>query len=341
MTRFYFKNYFCYLIVLYFSNIATALGQNKQNGFICGHLKLDNTWDSEIYLSYIATFNDMYVMSNDMIISKTEIDSLGYFKFDLSFLPEEENIYRIHLIKRGDIPATLIIGGKDENHMFFIANRYLNIELKSNSNHPPFKNVVFIKSNQNIAFQKISDLVFKTDSIASMSNAVKRQFIENKLQKDLRFIADTSKNALVSLYAIYKSKFESNYTSNIEFYKTYLRKWRFQKSNYFISFRDKIPIKSTNYNFIPAIIFAFTILAVGFYIGKSGVKKNNEIEKLTVQERKIFELLKQGATNQEISNLHNIEISTVKSHVSSILSKLKVKSRKEIMNIKMRDNSAV
>jgi DNA-binding NarL/FixJ family response regulator len=44
-------------------------------------------------------------------------------------------------------------------------------------------------------------------------------------------------------------------------------------------------------------------------------------------------MLKKGASNKEISEEFNIGISTVKSHVSSILSKMNAKSRKELMRL--------
>jgi len=61
-------------------------------------------------------------------------------------------------------------------------------------------------------------------------------------------------------------------------------------------------------------------------------KNNNLIKSLSVQERKIFTLLKDGKSNKEISEEFNIGLSTVKSHVNNIYSKLNIKSRKEGMN---------
>ena len=74
-------------------------------------------------------------------------------------------------------------------------------------------------------------------------------------------------------------------------------------------------------------------MILGFGLGKWGAAKNRRLKTLSVQERKIFEMLKQGATNKEISEAFNIGISTVKTHVSSILTKLNMKSRKEVMDL--------
>lgn len=326
-----------YICLLFVSTIYPILiyCQYEKNACISGKLFIDDTWDSIIYLSHIPTFDDMYVMSNEIIIAKTSVDSLGYFKFDINFLPIDDNLFRIHITKRGDSPATLIIGGKDENHLFLIANRYSNFQFTAGSSYPPFKNTAFKNSRENIALEQVSKLVFQAESTAAESSASKRRLIENKLQKDLLLIADTSNSFLVSLYAIYKSKFESNYASNLEFYNSYIKKWKNQNNTYYKSFKKQLPIKTMNSSVvILGIILAFILVIIGFFIGKFELKKNKDFEKLSIQERKIFELLRHGATNQEISNQCNIEISTVKSHVSSIYTKLNIKSRKEIMNIK-------
>ncbi|MCX6223390.1 MAG: helix-turn-helix transcriptional regulator, partial [Bacteroidia bacterium] len=53
---------------------------------------------------------------------------------------------------------------------------------------------------------------------------------------------------------------------------------------------------------------------------------------LTVQERKIFSLLKDGRSNKEISEECGISLSTVKSHVNNIYSKLNISSRTDVMD---------
>lgn len=329
-----FAGFSALVLIISFMNSRVTYGQDEDRSRICGYVKIDDTWEPTIYLSYIPTFDDLYRMSNEMIIARAGIDSLGYFEFDISFLPEEESLFRLHITKKGDTPASLIIGGKDQNHLFFIASRRSNFELRNAAAHPPFKNVTFINSIQNTALQQITILVQKADSAASESTAAKRKLIEDKLHKDLLLIADTTRNILISLYAIYKSKFESNYTSNVEYYRKYLTKRSAQNNPYFRSFSKQIPVRSANDLLIAGVLTACAFVTIGFFIGKHRLTKAGGIAKLSIQERKVLELLRRGATNQEISNQYNIEISTVKSHVSSILSKLKVRSRKDIMNLK-------
>lgn len=52
---------------------------------------------------------------------------------------------------------------------------------------------------------------------------------------------------------------------------------------------------------------------------------------LSIWERRIFQMISKEKSNKEISEELHIEVSTVKSHVSSIYSKLGVRSRKELI----------
>ncbi|WP_340152288.1 helix-turn-helix transcriptional regulator [uncultured Marivirga sp.] len=311
------------------------LGLEKSEVEISGKLTIDDSWDSKIYLSHIPTFDDMYLMSNEMILAAATIDSLGYFQFHLDFLPKSDNLYRLHLIKKGDSRATLIIGGKNENHLFIIANSESNLELINTSKNPPFRQVSFMRSSSNSDFQKVTQLLFFADSIASESSASKRALLESELQKDLQLIADTSNNLLVSLYALCNSDLNSRNPSNIEFLETYFSKWDNTDSEYLKAFRSELPVKdqsSNSYLLVVTIVLMSTV--IGFLIFRTRFKKASDLEKLSIQERKIFEVLQRGASNQEISDHFNIGLSTVKSHLSSIYSKLNVKSRKDIVDLK-------
>ena len=178
--------------------------------------------------------------------------------------------------KKRDTPATLIIGGKDENHLFLGWHSFSKIQLISNSFSPPFKNVDFKNSRENKAFQQITNLVYNADSIAAESTASKRHFIENQLQKDLLLIADTSDNFLVSLYSIHKTNFESNYSSNPGFYKSYINRWRNQNNAYFEAFSKEIPIQN-NANTTIVLVLTCLLTMTGFFVGKFKFNKNRNV----------------------------------------------------------------
>ena len=333
MNRLIFKFALIFLLICpHF--LANVFSQTNKMAVVSGKLNLDNSWSSTLYLSHISSFEEIYLMSNKMIIAETVIDSLGNFQFQLDYLPKGENLYRLHVVKKEDSPATLIIGGKDENHLFLILKSTSNIQLSNSAYQSPFRKISYKSSPENTAFQQITEIVYKADSIASESSASKRSLIESKLYQDLKLIADTSTNFLVSQYAIHKNPKLLTYSSNEAFYNRYYSKWKKQTGNYFKVFEKKIPIQQKESNYGWVIFLVFVTIVILLVLLKTNVLKPNRIKNLTLQERKIFELLKEGASNQEISDNLNIGLSTVKSHATSIYSKLKVKSRKDIVNMK-------
>lgn len=157
-------------------------------------------------------------MSNSMIISEADIDSLNNFVFDLSNFSEEDKIYRLHIAKTDSPNASLIIGGKEENFKFIIANKYSDFGIKRGNLKNTISDVVFSNSIKNNSIQYI-DLVLKSIDIIDYSNSqIKRSFILKAAREKLRLIADTSSHSLVSLYAIYKSNFKNNLISHKDYY---------------------------------------------------------------------------------------------------------------------------
>lgn len=314
----------------------TILTQNvNAASFIKGKIDVDSTWSPVVYLSIIPSFEQLYSMSNQMIIESSEMDETGRFSFETDYLPTENFIYRIHLSKKGDPPASLIIGGKDENHLFLIASNKSNLLIETQSNKSLFEKVAINGFQPAKMLREIDEMVLFVDTANFNSTSLKRELMEKALDEKLRQFADTCSFPLVALYALYKSDFESNIAENPVFYNRFLDKWKNEKSPYFEEFRKSIPAESKSQNY--SILFGFVGLLLGatltFFILKRNPQKSESVEILTIQERKIFSLIQAGKSNKEISNELNIEISTVKSHVNNLYSKLKINSRKEILNI--------
>ena len=320
-----------YLIITFLS--FASLKSNADR--IEGELNVDTTWNGIVYLSLISGFDQLNTMSTQMIIDRAEIDKNGKFSFVTTYLPTDNRLYRLHLSKKGDPPASLIIGGKDENHMYLIANTQSNISIINSDSGTIFGNAQIQNSPQTKLLNEVNQMVFYLDTANFNGSPLKRELMENALDEKLRQFADTCSYPLVALYAIYKSNFESHFTTNPEFYIRFLKNWEKEESTYFEEFRKKIPVKADrNFAFIYGIIGLLLGIALMYILGKrQKTGSRNPLHKLTVQERNIFTLLQKGKTNKEISDELNISLSTVKSHVNSIFSKLKVKSRKEILNL--------
>ena len=325
-------------LVTYFYPIYVILlfaSFNLNANTIKGNLSIDSTWSRVVYLSMIPGFDQLNAMSNQMIIDRAEINENGNFSFATNYLPSEYYLYRLHISKKGDPPASLIIGGNDENHIFLLANKQSDISIKINDSESIFGNVEIKNSPRSQQLDEINKMVSFIDTANFNGSPLKRELIENALDEKLRQFADSCSYPLVALYAIYRSNFESHKEINPGFYTHFLKKWRLENSCYFDEFKKKIPAK-TNRNF--AFIYGITGLILGFILmylfeKRRMVKSLNPIHELTIQERNIYTLLQNGKTNKEISDELNISLSTVKSHVNSIFSKLKIKSRREILNL--------
>ena len=311
--------------------------QNK-NHRIEGTLKMDSIWSPTIYLSHIESLNELNTVSNEMIIAESKIDSLGNFTFSTDYLFKEDHLYRIHVSKKNSPAASLIIGGKDENHMFIIANANSDIIIKTQGKIRLFDDPEIIGHSPNQSLIEVNKTFSYKDSTDFGLSKIKRGFITKAINEKLRFIADTSKHSLVSLYALYKSDFESDYPLNKEFYLNYIDKWNNEDSNYFQVFKKQIPAKhedSRSSFFLITILSFFGGFFLHYLLKNTKNKSRKRMQSLSVQERRILKLIQEGKSNKEISEEYNIELSTVKTHVSNIYSKLNIKSRKEALEVKV------
>ncbi len=326
-----------FLFIISANCFSQSQSKNELHQSIEGKLHLDPLWDPVVYLSYIPTFKDMNTMSNEMIIAETELDSSGHFVFETKSFPEEDKLYRLHVSKKDAPAASLIIGGKEENHMFFIANKNSGIYIENKEDKGLFYDYKISGYQPNKDFKLIHNLINDDDRISD-TRTLKKEFVNKTIvYEELRHIADTSSHPIVSLYALTKSKFESSYLENQSFYESYLDKWKHENSTYFKELRAKFPKKDksiTVWVILTGIVFFLLGFIIHYVIGTKKKTSHKQLKLLSVQERKVYALLVEGKSNKEISEAFNIGISTVKSHVSSIYNKLNIKSRKDILNLK-------
>jgi len=115
------------------------------------------------------------------------------------------------------------------------------------------------------------------------------------------------------------------------------------QSPYLIEFKRKIPDiheSSTKISILIGLLSLIIGSILTIIVSKLIKKNKNPIYDLSIQERKIFSLIMNGKSNKEISEELNIGLSTVKSHVNRIYSKLEIKTRKDILNLNI-ENSVV
>lgn len=300
---------------------------------IRGKILLDSIWNPVVYLSHIPTFYDMFTMSNSMIIAESPLDEDGNFHFSTSFLPEKDNLYRLHISKKGAPAASLIIGGKDENHLYFIANNRSDIFISNTSTAIPVSTFKVEGYRPNDDLRSINEIVASADNLETPS--VSKDFLSRTINEKLRVMADTSSHPIVSLYALHQSNFEATYLENQVFIENYVKKWEDEESTYFQSIRTRfIQEKRSNLYIyiIIGVVFFMMGIVIQQYIFRRRKRNRTQLQTLSIQERKIFQLIQAGRSNKEISEEYNIGLSTVKSHVSNIYTKLNIKSRKEAID---------
>lgn len=326
------------LLILLFLIQNQAFSQGV--GQISGKLILDDSWERKIYVSHIKTLEKEYAVSNNLIIKSAVIDSLGNFKIDLDKVPNHWSFLRLHIVKKGLSPNSLIIGSTDENFMFLIAKRDSKLKLFNDHSLPIFSSTKVIGGDYMKTLDYIKKLSYYPNSIDYENSIIEKEFIMEVVCEKLKTLADTCSNPLVSLYAIYQTDFQRDNIAKPQFFQSYLSKWKNEDSPYFDSFRQKFslttpPVAKTK-TLSPLIFLVIGMVLLAIVVLIYFKKKTGKIKQLSVQERKIFELIRNGMSNKEISSECNIELTTVKSHVGNIYSKLKIKSRKEAINLKVK-----
>jgi len=83
------------------------------------------------------------------------------------------------------------------------------------------------------------------------------------------------------------------------------------------------------------LIAVIIALGTGIFLTKKyGAEKavndldENPLDKLTAKELQILEMIHQGKTNKEIAAANFVELTTIKTHVNNLYSKLEVNDRK-------------
>ncbi|MBI1183771.1 hypothetical protein GC194_05845 [bacterium] len=173
-------------------------------------------------------------------------------------------------------------------------------------------------------------------------SSLKTQLLERAFHEQLLVIADTTRFVMAGLYALYKTEIQKSEMIQNPGSEAFVEKWRDNPSPYLAHFAQELRPPSTTSGIS---IWHFILLVAGlglgaavtaFWLGKRTIPAAesslaDNLSLLSIQERKVHQMLAKGMSNKEISLELNIGVNTVKSHVSSILGKLKAKSRKELM----------
>ena len=317
----------------------------------------DDYKNATAYLSIVDNYNKTHLFLTEQILQESKIDSLGEFHFQGNFLNNQSKIYNIHIDNcHTDINdyKHLLNHCDDSKSILFIANNKDSIYFPTNSLNQVFcKNSIGKPHTQ--AIQKIDSLQESLfANLPYKTNDKQRNITYNNSFKALQKFSKTLQNPLAQLYTyqLYANKesiFHAFYLKDLktsDYYLNLLEKLKKSHPEYAKQFQqsliqDQYPLLKTskrNYKFLvkilAALLFISVLVNLVLYKKKQNDKKEtiNYKEVLTAQEQKVLELMQQKLSNKEIANTLFISVSTVKTHINNIYSKLSISSRKEIGN---------
>lgn len=309
---------------LIFSSIS-AFGQHTVSGYIS--LEEPEDWEQSVYLIKLALEDQ----SHNRLIAKAAIQEDGFFAFeDAVFTPQDE-IYKL-LVKK--------------------TSSYGSTESGETSSRP-----FIFSSNDSLFFSKDA-LAFSSYTNSSKADGEWQQLqrhestsqsnlslgTEQYLQETRDYTKDSLQILLVKLLSIKtldeKKLLEKDIQENPDYYLDLLHK--LQESDLppvsYAYLENKI--RKANHELLQRRYYTslalngIGILAVAgllylLFRMRKNMNQGSQVS-LSKQEEKIKMLILEGKTNKEIAAELFISISTVKTHITNIYSKLNVSTRKEL-----------
>ncbi len=322
------------LVVLFFWQTSLWAYQ------VQGRLLLGEDWDRRIYLSAIPSFDDLRTASDDLIVQVADLAEDGSFVFRGNDLPNEDRIYRLHVCKKGDPAATLFIGGREENHLHFVMNNGSEMIFQSTG---LFQNALMGGHPTNLLLRELDRETKRLRSPPDPNSLVNRQLRQQRLEEYLFAFTDTCSHGIAGQLALSQLDLLQFCKERPGFIKRKIQEWKGMDagSPYLLPLLNQVEILSVEDSGLlgnkwPLIWLAFAVLLGGLFFFRKKIGNTNMSDPgrsdLSAQERRVLQMLSKGKSNKEISGALHIQVSTVKSHVSSIYSKLGVRSRKELVS---------
>lgn len=340
-------------IFLFFLISQTVFGQFEFKGVV-------NTpfYEGRAYLSIINDCNKKEFFITEDILQDIQIASDGTFRFHGDFLEKENRIYKIHIDNCSESVSDykhLLNHCEHSREVVFIANNTDQIYFPVN---PLSQILCDVNQSTNPLSSSIIQLEELEESLLAKlqfsKNDFQRQTIYKTYFKSLQEYSLTFNEPLVELYAYYMYAKESS--MGYPYYLTDLKKNAYydglldRLEEYYPHTvytelytnklaKDRYPFvknKQTIFETFTYILIGLLLLSFGVIYGLVKKLKNKEVGRkvnykqvLTQQEQKVFELMPTHS-NKDIANALFISLSTVKTHINNIYSKLSISSRKEI-----------
>ncbi len=327
---------------------------------IKGQLNLSEEWQSQVFLSTINKLDDYYSANPEDIIQVGYVQEDGSFSISGNNLPPEDRFYRLYTIKKDNSEFDACLYGEDHNFIHLILNNNTEVEVHTDPDHfAPFGNYSVIGNSPNVGLQRLSTLIYPSFYFHKIKFHSELQFSQEKLNRDLFEFADTCQQSLVALAAIINTDMDKYYPIEENRYselgqqlqetmpghnytRDYFRKINYHKGD---SAEAHLPIWVFLMFGAFACFFIWAVATINSLkkkiatIPKTAPSTPTPIKpQFTPQEEKILQLILEEKSNKEIAATLFIELSTVKTHINKLYSKLGAKNRAEAKLIARKTN---
>ncbi len=351
------SNYF--LSLLLFFALQSVCSQYEISGKLSNYSKL---WHNKVYLSYIEPTEHHNQASTKQIVNSATLDEDGNFVLKGNNLPSGKSLVRLYLVKNEKI--TVMLSNRPRNYILLVVNDTSKVHINA-KNYSTFPLDYTISGNFQEENNKIkeleSELYALSDKKANpyIKSEKGKKILREKRNQSIKKFCLSNSFPLPNIIAAQKLDIASDYVNDLGFYKGLLKKItknNIDNSSYVAAFSEEIDIvecknsKTKGFGLKDIIITALSALLLVLLIFIIRLKKkindlstfvNNSspetlsllLEMLTRREKEIIELIKQDYQNKEIANRLHLEVSTVKSHLSKIYTKLNVKNRNELKSL--------
>lgn len=321
---------------------------------ITGRVNLSEQWQPQIFLAAINKLDDYYNAYPDLLVDAAFIDEDGKFSMTGNNLPDEKKYYRLYLIKaeNSEFDPCLHVGGDDHNFIHLILNSDSKLVINSDLTSPsPFGNYSVVGDIDNVMMKNLSNIVYPSFYFNEIKFSSELKLSQDKLNRDLINFADTCKSTIASLAAVINTDFDNYFEDNATFYDSFSSKVNaevhdlgyqkdYQKKLVYYGPDEKTsaewPIELISFLSMLALLSVFWNVSQHRRI-KSLLKEQNhnkiDITQLTSKEKQILELICAGKSNKEIASELFVELSTVKTHINKLYTKLNINNRNQAMQL--------
>ncbi len=320
---------------------------------------LDSCYYPKVYLAVINDIKHINSISSDFVIAEAIIMADGSFSLEGDFLSDDTRFYRLYVTKEENNNAFLSMG-KHENYVLLALKNSSKISVNCSNICEvfPLFNLSGVIEAHYLSILSEIDREWVKSIIKDSITPQKKELLIDKVNRDRIRFADTSQLIIPALLAILNTNIAEKFKENEAFYTGFLKRMQKEIPNSpYTKQYEKLILKiskqhtpnttKTNNSLLWLVVVLAIVLvgSVGFnlylFTKQKQLSKTADIDLdyhalLTIKEKQIVVLIDEGLSNKEIAEKLNIELSTVKSHVSHIFQKSNISNRNQISKIALK-----